>query len=369
MSWILLALVTGASVFCVLAILAVRSWKKQLAGQCSEPVTVLKPLRGIDLGLEENLRSFFEQKYPSFELIFAVENEADPAAALVKKLQQEYPHVASQLILTGTPEWHNAKVWQLSRAWPHVTHDLVVMSDSDIRVTPDFLSQIDPKFDLATCPYRALGGPSIWSMLEAIGMNTEFLAGVLTARMLDGVKFAVGPTLYCRRKVIDLVGGWEELQEFLAEDFVLGQRAAEKGLNVGICRAIVEHRIGSESLMENFSHRLRWYRSTRRSRPAGYVGQLFTMPVPLALALVIVRPEWGWIFFAVLALRLWTARATLSSIRAKSPFSLLLLQDFLSFGFWLAGFFGNTIEWRGRQYYLQKDGRFRRISASTDAAE
>lgn len=366
MSWILLALVTGASVFCILAILAVRHWKKQSPGHCTEPVTILKPLRGVDLGLEANLRSFFEQNYSTFQLIFAVENAEDPAAALVTKLQQEYPGVNAQLVFTGPPAWHNAKVWQLSQAWSFIQHDLVVMSDSDIRVEHGFLASLDPEFDLATCPYRAIGGPSIWSMLEAIGMNTEFLAGVMTARMLEGVKFAVGPTLYCRKKVIDAVGGWNELQEFLAEDFVLGQRAADKGLKVGLARTIVEHRIGSETMVDNFRHRLRWYRSTRRSRPAGYVGQLFTMPVPLAMALVVAQPAWGWIFFVVLALRLWTARATLSAVGAKTPFSLLLLQDFLSFGFWLAGFFGNTIEWRGRRYFLEADGRFKRIS---DAAK
>lgn len=362
MSWILLALVVGASVFCVLAILAVRSWKRQPAGKCSEPITVLKPLRGVDLGLEANLRSFFEQEHPAFELIFAIENNQDPAADLVQKLQQEYPKVHSRLVFTGVPEWQNAKVWQLSQAWQHIQHDLVVMSDSDIRVSSNFLSSLDPAFDLATCPYRAVGGPSVWSMMEAVGMNTEFLAGVMTARMLEGVKFAVGPTLYCRKKVIDAVGGWQELQEFLAEDFVLGQRAAERGFKVGLSRAVVEHRIGSESLIVNFRHRLRWYRSTRRSRPAGYIGQLFIMPLPLAMALVFVQPEWGWLFFVVIALRLWAARATLSAVGAKSPFSLLILQDFLSFGFWLAGFFGNTIEWRGRYYFLQPDGRFKRVT-------
>lgn len=362
MSWLLLALTLGASVFCVLAILAVRSWRQQPIGSCNEPITVLKPLRGVDLGLEENLRSFFEQQYTQFELVFTVENDQDPAASLVKKLQQEYPHIDSRLIFTGAPEWHNAKVWQLSRAWDQLRYDFIVMSDSDIRVGNDFLSKLDPNFDLATCPYRAAGGPSIWSQLEAVGMNTEFLAGIMTARMLEGVKFAVGPTLYCRKKVIDAVGGWQQLQEFLAEDFVLGQRAAERGFKVGLSRAIVEHRIGSEPLGPNFSHRLRWYRSTRRSRPAGYVGQLFTMPLPIAMALVIAVPDWGWIFFVVLALRLWAARATLKAVETKAPFSLLIVQDFLSFGFWLAGFFGNTIEWRGRKYLLHKDGRFTRLA-------
>jgi ceramide glucosyltransferase len=364
LAWVAAALVLGACVFCVLATLAARDYLRQPEAQLEEPVSILKPLRGADLGLEDNLRSFFEQNYSPFELVFAIQEPADPATDIAGRLMDEYPRVPARIIFTGAPPdgWHNAKCWQLHRAWPELRHDFVLMSDSDIRVKRDFLSGLDPAFDLATCPYRAVGGPSFWSRTEALGMNTEFLAGVLTARYLEGVKFAVGPTLYCRKKVIDAVGGWKELSEFLAEDFVLGQRAAGRGFRVGLSRQIVEHRIGSEPMAANFAHRLRWHRSTRRSRPAGYFGQLFTMPLPLAAMLLLVAPGWWPLALGAVAMRLAAARATLEIVEAPLEPLLLVAQDFLSFGFWIAGFFGDSIEWRGRKFRLHKDGRFTRMS-------
>lgn len=365
LAWLAAALVVGACVFCFLAILAARDYVRQPAGRLQEPVSILKPLRGADLGLEENLRSFFEQSYAPFELLFAIQEPSDAATEIVTRLMDEHPRVPARIIFTGPPPegWHNAKCWQLHRAWPQLRHDLVVMSDSDIRVDGDFLAGIDPAFDVATCPYRAVGGPSFWSRTEALGMNTEFLAGVLTARYLEGVKFAVGPTLYCRKKVIADIGGWPALSEYLAEDFVIGQRAAERGFKVGLSRQIVEHRIGSEPIHANFAHRLRWHRSTRRSRPAGYIGQSFTMPVPLAALLLIVAPSWWPLAVVAVILRIAAARATLVLVNVPLPLPLLFAQDFLAFGFWVAGFFGNSIEWRGRRFLLHKDGRFTRMTA------
>jgi ceramide glucosyltransferase len=360
--WLLLGLVAGSCVFCVLVVIACRRWRREPPGRLAEPVSVLKPLRGADLGLEANLRSFFEQRYESpFELVFAMEDETDLAFLLCQRLIREYAHVDARIVLTGRPFWDNAKVWQLAQAWDSLKYDLVVMSDSDIRVDADFLAGLEPWFDVGTCPYRAVGGPSYWSSLEAVGMNTEFLAGVLVARMLGGMDFAVGPTLYCRKAVIRRIGGWQELSEFLAEDFVLGHRASQRGFQVGLSRQIVEHRIGSEDFETNFQHRLRWYRSTRRSRPWGYVGQLFTMPMPLILAMVVVRPDWWWIGFVAAGIRVAAAAETAGAVKAPF-FPGLFVQDLLSFGLWLLGFFGSTIEWRGRRYRLHFDGRFTRLT-------
>lgn len=368
LGWLAAALVLGASVFCLLVWKATVSWAAQRAPELAgapPPISVLKPLRGVDFGLEANLRSFFAQDYARFELLLCVESEGDDAVPVARILQREFPDVEARLIVTGTPEFENAKVWQLHQAWPQARHEIVVMSDSDIRVGPDFLMRVAPEFqpggfDLVTCPYRAIGGPSYWSRLEAVGMNTEFLAGLLVARMLEGVRFAVGPTLVARKAVVDAVGGWRYLSEFLAEDFVLGQRAAERGFRVGLSRAVVEHRIGSETMRANFAHRVRWYRSTRRSRPAGYVGQLFTMPTPLVLIMLAVAPQWWPAALMAFILRWFAAISTLGCVRSRASLVDLIAQDLLSFGFWVAGFFGNTIVWRGRRFLLHKDGRFTR---------
>lgn len=335
------------------------------------PISILKPLSGMDLGLESNLRTFFEQDYPSFEILFAVRSEADPAAQVVSRLQKEFSHIPSRLVITGEPSYPNAKVFSLDRMLAAAANDLVVMSDSDIRVTPDLLRTVAAEFQdahlaVATCPYRAVPGPSFWSRLEATGMNTDFWGGALVARMLEGMRFAVGPTIAARRSVLLEIGGATRLKDYLAEDFVMGKFAAEAGHGVLLSSYVIEHHIGSSTFSENVEHRLRWNRSTRRSRPAGYVGQLFTMPVPLALLVCALSPSWWPVLPIALLVRAAAANSVSQRVlRTKLNWFLLPVEDLMGFCFWLAGFFGNTISWRGRRYRLFGDGRFELI-ASTD---
>jgi len=331
------------------------------------PLSVLKPLHGVDEGLEENLRSFFEQKYPEFEILFAVRSADDPAIQVVERLRSRYPHIPSTLIVVGDAPYPNAKVFSLDRMLAAARHDLIVMADSDIRVTPTMLATIaaefqDPALGLATCPYRATPGRSPWSTLEAVGLNTEFIGGVLVARMLDGMKFALGPTIAARRQALTAIGGFDAVKDYLAEDFVMGKLAAELGWGVILSSYVIEHRIGSQAFVPNVKHRLRWNRSTRRSRPWGYVGQVFINPLPLALLLWAVSPAWWPLAAATLLLRAaagWaTAGLALRDPLVRRLWYLVPLQDIASFLAWIGGFFGNTIVWRGRRYFLLPDGRF-----------
>ena len=374
MSWLLTiplaCLVAGSWVYCVLTVIAARRYRAVRPPPLAraEPISVLKPLHGLDEGLEENLRSFFEQDYPCFDLLFAARESSDPALALVEHLRSAYPGVPVRTFVTGEPPYPNAKVWSLQTMMREARYDLLVMSDSDIRVTPELLKTIaaefqDGRIGVATCPYRAVAGASLWSRLEAAGMNTEFWGGCLTARLVEGgVHFAVGPTIAARKSVIEEVGGWETLSQYLVEDFVLGQFAAERGRGVILSSYVVEHRIGTQQIRPNFAHRLRWNRSTRRSRPAGYVGQIFTNPLPLAVLLAAAQPHWWPAVVAAAGLRAAAALEVCAGVLKEKPgfraAGFVLLQDFLSFGFWMAGFFGNTIVWRGRRYLLQPDGRF-----------
>jgi ceramide glucosyltransferase len=358
-------LLVASIVYCLMIVVAALSYLRQRKHRGSyEPISILKPLSGIDDGLEQNLRSFFKQRYPAFEILFAVRHSNDPAVAVVEKLQEEFPSVQSRLVVTGEPSYPNAKVYSLDCMLGEARHDLLVMSDSDIRVGRGFLESIagefkDGRIAIATCPYRAVAGRSLWSRLEAVGMNTEFLGGLLVARMLEGVRFAVGPTIVARRHALQGIDGFDRLKDYLAEDFVMGRFAADAGYGVILSRTIVEHRIGSESFLANASHRLRWARSTRRSRPGGYVGQVFTNPLPLALLLCGLHPAWWPILAPTLIARAIAAWAASGWVLQKNiPWHWLPLQDILSFGFWVAGFFGNTITWRGRRYYLHPDGRF-----------
>ncbi|MGQ9633834.1 MAG: bacteriohopanetetrol glucosamine biosynthesis glycosyltransferase HpnI [Bryobacteraceae bacterium] len=371
----LLLLLAGSLVYCVLVLYAAHHYR------CSQPpplthvvpISILKPLAGVDEGLEDNLRSFFEQDYPEFELLFAVRNPEDPAIAVVERLRREYAGIPSRLIITGEPPYPNAKVFSLRHMIEAAHHDLLVMSDSDVRVTPEMLRVLaaefqDSRLGLTTCPYRAVPGPSFWSRLEALGMNTEFLAGILTARLMEGMRFAVGPTIGARRSALEAIGGIERVKDYLAEDFMLGKLVHEASWRVGLSSYVIEQRIGSQNLAQNLGHRLRWARSTRRSRPGGYIGQLFTYPLPLGLLLFAVQPSWWPMLAAAEGFRALAAWATAGFIlrdRLTARFWWLVpVQDLLAFLFWIAGFFGNTIHWRGRRYRLHADGRFTKVSGS-----
>ncbi len=367
----LAAVVAGACVFCLLVVEASRRYKTARRGPPAKApgaVSILKPLSGAEEGLEENLRSFFTQDFAGYEILFAVREASDPAVAVVRRLQGEFPLIPSKLLVTGEPPYPNSKVFGLARMMAEARHDLLVMSDSDIRVGADFLRVIagefgNPGLHVTTCPYRAAPGKSIWSVLEAIGMNTEFLAGILVARMIEGMKFAVGPTIVARRGVIEAIGGWERLKNYLAEDFVLGKLAAEAGFGVDLSSYVIEHRIGSQRWRANARHRLRWSRSTRRSRPAGYLGQAFTNPLPWALMLAAAAPAW-WPLAALGALLRAAAAWATAGWVLRDPLCarrwwLIPSADLMSFASWIAGFFGNTVTWRGRRYIVERDGKFR----------
>ncbi|HLY98427.1 MAG TPA: bacteriohopanetetrol glucosamine biosynthesis glycosyltransferase HpnI [Candidatus Angelobacter sp.] len=362
-------LLAGSLVYCVLIIVASRRYLSVPVPAASPAphLSVLRPLCGVDEGLEENLRSLFEQDYPNYEMLFAVHKPDDPAAAVAQKIMSEYAgKVPSRLIISGESPVPNAKAHSLKRLVREAEHELLVMCDSDVRVRPNFLSRLaaelnDPQVGVITCPYRAVAGRSLWSRLEAIGMNTEFLGGVLVARMLEGMHFALGCTVAMRRGVLDSIGGFEYLQEFLAEDFVIGNRAAAQGHTVLFSSFVIEHRIGSQSMAHNLSHRLRWARSTRRSRPMGYWGQIFTYPLIWAICLCLAVPAAWPAGVLTLAIRSWAAWSTAIDVTSdpltRRQWWLLPVQDILGFLVWAAGFTGGTVTWRNRECTVLRDGR------------
>ena len=361
-------LLAGSLVYCILICVAARRYLSAIlpAPGNTPPISVLKPLCGHDEGLEENLHSFFVQDYPDYEVLLGVHREDDPAAILAAKVINEHPGIKARLIVTGESPIPNGKAFSLNRLVREAKHDLLVMSDSDIRVQPCLLSHLAQEFQeesvgLITCPYRAVAGRSLWSRLEAIGMNTELLGGVLVARMMEGMRFALGCTLAVRRSVLDDMGGFSYLQDFLAEDFVIGQRAAELGHGVLLSSCVIEHRIGSQSMAANFGHRIRWARSTRRSRPAGYWGQIFTYPLAWALLLWATIPAAWPLVPITLVLRgaaaVATAQFVLGDLTTRGQWWLLPVQDLLGALIWITGFVGDTITWRDRKCTVLRDGR------------
>src|SRR5271155_2865184 len=377
----LVLLLVGSWVYCVLSSVAARRYLTISPPPLTDPppISVLKPLCGQDDHLEENLRSFFTQDYPNYEILFAVDRMDDPAVAIVDKVRGEFPHGPKvHLIETGDPTVPNRKAHSLGRLVPRAQHSILVMSDSDACVPPDLLRRLAAEFQdssvgVVTCPYRAVPGRGFWSRLEAIGMNTEFLAGVLVAWLVGEMNFALGHTLAARREVIEAMGGFADLGHYLAEDFEIGNRAPRLGYRVVLSSCVIEHRIGSQTLSENLQHRLRWARSTRRSRPIGYWGQIFTNPLPLALLLWLAVPRlWPLAAVTVLfrALAAWsTADRVLHDPLTRRRWWLIPIQDAMSLLVWVAGFFGRTIDWRGRRYNLLPGGRFQFLRSVPTAAE
>jgi ceramide glucosyltransferase len=365
----LIALLTGSLVYCVLAMIG--AWRY---GQSGAPllkefpaVSVLRPLAGAADNTEANLRSVFRQKYPDFEVLLSVHEEADPAAALARRVMAEFPHVPSRLIIAGVSPLPNAKVWSLRALLPEARHQHIVMSDSDIRLAPDCLQVVISELQqedvaLVTCPYRAASGPGFWSRIEALGLNTDFLAGMLTQRFLNGMDFAIGCTIATRQPELSAIGGLEGLQRYLAEDFVMGNRMHARGRKVVLSRSVIEHYIGDDAFLKNWKHRLRWARSTRRSRRMGYLGELFTKPTALALIVCMVAPgAWGVLPVALFfrACVAWvTAVEILNDPLIQRYWWLLPVEDIASFVTWVLGFFGKTITWRGRNLVVAQDGSF-----------
>jgi ceramide glucosyltransferase len=365
----LMALLMGSILYCVLVMTG--AWRYRQSGVARTtplpPVSILRPLSGAEDNTEANLRSLFEQRYPEFEVLLSVHEEDDPAAAIARRVMADYPHIRSRLIIAGTSPFPNAKVWSLRAMQPEVRNDAIVMSDSDIRLEPDSLTTIlselsQPGVALVTCPYRAVGGPRFWSKVEALGLNTEFLGGMLTARLLNGMDFAIGCTIATRRGELEAIGGLENLQRYLAEDFMMGSLMRASGKTVVLSLCIIEHHIGNDSFIANWKHRLRWARSTRRSRRIGYLGEIFTKTTAIAIALWLVAPAgWG---FAILGLLFragaqWaTAIWVLEDPLVARYWWLLPVEDVASFVTWVLGFFGKTILWRGRKLVLTPDGSF-----------
>jgi ceramide glucosyltransferase len=247
--------------------------------------------------------------------------------------------------------------------------NILVITDSDTSVAADYLWQMAAAFapegvGAVTNLYRGVSGADFWSRLEALGMSTEFMAGVVMANQLEGMKFTLGPSMAIRRDCLRAIGGFAAMADYLADDFVLGHWAAQAGYEVALSTHVINHHATALGFISNFKHRLRWNRSARFSRPAGYVGQGFTYGLPWSLLLALAAPAWwsGGLLLAVLAARLCLAIELgvrlLGDRLVGQRFGLIPLQDLLSFATWLGGFVGREVIWRNERYRLLAGGRF-----------
>jgi ceramide glucosyltransferase len=342
------------------------------------PVTILKPLKGIDPEIGESFRSHCEQQYPEFQLVFGVSDPDDPAIPLVRDLQIKYPKIPIELVVCSRVLGPNVKLSNLAQMLPSARHELLLVNDSDIRVPNDYLQNVvapfaNPSVGLVTCVYRGLSGATLGSRLEALSLSADFIPGVLSARFLEGgLHFGLGSTLAFRRNDLIAIGGFEALLDCLADDYELGRRIASTGKKIELCAATVTTFLPAYTLMQFFRHQLRWSRTIRDARRWGYAGLLFTFGLPWAfITLLAARcAPWAWILLAVtLVMRLTVAFVTAVFVLDDHQFfrDILVLpaRDILAPFIWAASFMGNRIHWRGDVFYL-KDGRLTTVKPPPD---
>ena len=390
----IVGLVTSTTYASLAALGALRFARRRRSQQPSgfhPPISLLKPLHGSEPELEAHLESFFEQDYPRFEILFCARSDRDPGMEVARRVAARYPRVPVKFLSSGNPLCANAKVWSLQRMQEAAEHAIFVVSDSDVSVKAEYLRAVvapfaDERVGLVTCLYRgvpsrkATRGASLWSRLEAEGMSVEMPSGVLVAEMLEGMKFALGPTMAVRRECVVRFGGFGALGPYHADDFVLGNLVAANGHTVVLSTHVIEHHILNSSFLSSCRHQVRWMKSTRFSRPKGHLGTALTFSMPYAIlaagaALALHRPgaaallfAWGW------ATRL--GLAALMGGLVIEEFGLLRsallypLRDLMGFFYWAASYLGNDVQWRGEVYQLLQDGLMRSESSNpkTEAA-
>lgn len=357
----------ASSIYLVLVLLAVQRFNTAAAPESQfPPISVLKPLHGLEPGLEHNLKSFFEQDYPSFEIVFGVRALSDPALAAVKRLSTQFPGVRVKVVAGGEPAWPSARAWSVHRMIPEAAFGVLAITDSDVRVGPDFLKRVHAPLSsagLVTCLYRGLPLGGFWSRMEALGMSVELMSGVLVANMLEGMKFALGPATATTKQALEAIGGMEDPGQHFADDFVLGSRMAASGQGVFLSDYVVEHAVPPYSLLESFRHQLLWAKSSRFSRPWGHIGTGLTFAMPYAILGAAVSHGWFALAWVVLgaANRILQCRAAgwgvVRDPRAKRLCWLYPVRDLLGWFVWTGSFFGRTVYFRGRKYRLTKSGR------------
>jgi ceramide glucosyltransferase len=331
------------------------------------PVSVLKPVHGLEARLKENIESFFRQDYPNYEILFAADEADDAALEVVREVCARYPHIRSRVLVTGTP-WPNPVVYAFHCLAEAAQHDILVTTDSDVEVAPRYLREIvppllDPQVGMVTCVYRGKNAAGFFSGLTAIGMSVEMTAGVLVANLLEGMKFGLGPTTVVRKDALASIGGYSALRDYIAYDFAIGNLMAKAGYRVVLSGHIIDHVVNQKSFRRMWQNQLRWAQTTRYSRPKGHFGSGLIFAVPYGLL--------G--FFAAGLLGHWGIGALLLGVAVvnrlaeawlvgwmvvrdpqirRAPW-LYPLRDLLGFLVWFASYLNLRYVWRDSRFELK----------------
>jgi ceramide glucosyltransferase len=374
-----IGVITSAVYSLLVAVAARRFHRRAAAAPCDfqPPVSVLKAVHGDEPDLEENLSSFFRQDYPGYEILFCARHSDDLGLAAARRVAARFPRIPARILTCGEPPWPNARTFSLEIMRREARHPILVSSDSDVRVAPDYLASVvaplaDPSVGMVTCLYRGVTRRGLWAQLEGMGMSIEMTSGVLVAEMLEGMRFALGPTMVMRQSTVKKIGGFEQAAQYYADDFVLGNWTAAAGETVVLSNYIVEHHVRSADFKKSIAHQQSWATSTRFSRPAGHLGEVLTYAVPYGLLALAVFAAAGHLvlgltFLAItildrVLLCLLVASRVVCDRAAFRKAWLYPLRDFMGFCFWLRSYFGSRrLHYRGDPYELLPQGRLRKL--------
>jgi ceramide glucosyltransferase len=381
--WVALGGSVTSTIYCLMVMVAAARFgvrkRREEAAEATflPPLSVLKPLHGTEPGMERNLETFFEQDYPEFELLFCARHETDEGLRLARRVSERYPQVNARFVTCGEPQpkFHNAKVYSLAKLDSVARHELFITSDADVRVTPNYLRRMvqnlkDPHVGLASCVYLGTvdGGASAGfsAQLDAVGKSVEMTSGVLVADMLEGTKFALGATMAVRKKSFQDAGGFDELGQFYADDFVLGNRLAAQGTGVQMATHVIRLMVQDTPFALSFRNQLRWMQSTRRSRPWGHFGSGLTFAMPFGLlgllwGLLTGHVVVGLLWLSWMVVQRWMQAGSILRVMGDPDWvrgtMLYPVRDLLGSVLWLGSYGGDRFYYRGRIYRLKDGGK------------
>jgi ceramide glucosyltransferase len=329
-------------------------------------VSLLKPVRGVDFGSYENFASFCVQEYPEYEILFGVGDHADPAVPLIQRLVAEFPERRISLFVGAEQIGANRKVNMLARLAHEARHEILVLTDGDVRVSPGYLGEVvapfaDGRVGAVTSFYRGIAEKNLGAELEAIGAASDFFAGVLMANWMEGITFGLGASIVTTKEWVARIGGFAAIADMLADDYELGHRIANAGGKVLLSREAVWTMYPAQTALGFWQHQVRWARTVRLCRPLSFAGLIFTHGLPWALLAALLAPA-PWISAAYLlayfVLRLtmawtvgvWGVRDDVS----RRKFWLVPLRDAIHFIVWMGSFGSNRINWGGEEYIMEK---------------
>ncbi len=377
--WAILLLAVAPLGYYITAILAaMRFFRRERAKQLpafTPPVTLLKPVRGVDFGSYENFATFCVQDYPEYEILFCVNEMSDAAVPVVEKVMRDFPERRIRIFSNAPQIGSNRKINNLALLTREAKYEILLQTDGDVRVGPSYIRELvapfaDPAVGVVSCIYRAIAQKSFWAEFEAVGTASDYFAGVLVAEWKEGITFALGASVATTKSWLAKVGGYEAIANLLADDYELGNRVHRAGGKVLLCREPVWTMYPAQDAKGFWDHQVRWARTTRLCRPGSFIGLLFTHGLPWVLLAAAVAPS-AWIavgyLLAYLVLRFAMAWVVgtwgINDDVLRRRFWLIPLRDLFSFAVWLAAFASNRVTWGGLEY-VTKDGKMMEISAS-----